>query len=173
MAESNNNGVHGDNNATFEQSFRRLQEVVQKLSEGNLTLEDALSSFEEGMELADRCTQMLDEAELRLERVSSQVARAAAESVEQSEADIRLRPVNSAARAAAEDLDELDAAIRQSPLIDREEEITFEVTSIEESIKFKAPPGAQLPRSSTTNLAYSPRPGERPPTQPHPPPSGP
>src|SRR5207237_10564595 len=96
MAESNKNGVHGENNAGFEQSFRRLQEVVQKLSEGNLPLEEALSSFEEGMRLADSCARMLDEAALRLERVSERVGGAAAERVE-AQNDQTLKPDGGAA----------------------------------------------------------------------------
>src|SRR3954466_1702453 len=94
MVESNKNGVHAENAAGFEESFRRLQEVVQTLSQGSLTLEEALSSFEEGMRLADTCTRMLDEAELRLERVSESVARAAAERVEMSRE--QARPVGGA-----------------------------------------------------------------------------
>ena len=65
--------AHGNYSATFEQQFGRLQEVVQRLSDGNLTLQEALSAFEEGMSLADRCAQMLDEAELRVKQVSERI----------------------------------------------------------------------------------------------------
>jgi exodeoxyribonuclease VII small subunit len=75
------NGLHGEDTATFEESFARLQEMVQKLSQGNLALQDALASFEEGMRLAERCTQMLDAAELRLSQVSALAGRAGAESL--------------------------------------------------------------------------------------------
>ncbi|MBF6614843.1 MAG: exodeoxyribonuclease VII small subunit [Chloroflexi bacterium] len=78
MAQHNRNGAHGDKNETFEQSFVSLQEVVQKLSEGNLTLQEALSAFEDGMALADSCTAMLDEAELRVKQVSERALRSAA-----------------------------------------------------------------------------------------------
>src|SRR5919201_761049 len=154
MAESNKNGVHGENNASFEQCFRRLQEVVQTLSEGNLTLEEALSSCEEGMRLADTCARMLDEAELRLERVSERVARAAAERVE-AQKDQTLKPVGGAAGA--------------------DEIIAMDITSFEERIVFSAPPDTPVPPSPTANLEYSPLPGERrgPRTpQPRPPPNG-
>jgi exodeoxyribonuclease VII small subunit len=82
-------GAHGDNGATFEQRFARLQEVVQRLSEGNLSLREALSSFEEGMTLADTCSQMLEEAELRVKQVSDKAMRAGSASVGDLEADIR------------------------------------------------------------------------------------
>ncbi len=63
-------GAHGSNSTTFEQQFMRLQEVVQKLSDGNLALSDALAAFEEGMLLADSCGKMLEEAELRVKQIS-------------------------------------------------------------------------------------------------------
>src|SRR6476646_2743757 len=85
MAQGNKNGLHGEDSASFEDSFKRLQEVVAKLSEGNLTLQEALSAFEEGMQLADRCTQMLDGAELRLRQVSASATKSAAQSVDDLE----------------------------------------------------------------------------------------
>ncbi len=73
--QGNRNGIHGADGATFEQSFSRLQEVVQKLSAGNLTLQEALAAFEEGMALAERCQTMLDQAQLRIKQVSAKAAR--------------------------------------------------------------------------------------------------
>jgi exodeoxyribonuclease VII small subunit len=67
---STGKNAHGSNGESFEDSFRRLQDVVHRLNEGSLTLQDALVSFEEGMRLADRCSTMLDEAELRVKQVS-------------------------------------------------------------------------------------------------------
>lgn len=139
QGKSNRNGLHGENEATFEESYKRLQEVVQKLSEGNLTLQEALSAFEEGMELADRCMMMLDAAELRLKQVSAQ-----------------------STRAAAQSLDELETVARRLPAEDEgTETVTIEFESYESRLVFDVPSDIQLPRSSTTNLAYSPLPGER------------
>jgi exodeoxyribonuclease VII small subunit len=72
---STNNGsaskvAHGADGESFEDSFRQLQDVVRRLSEGSLTLQESLASFEEGMRLADRCTTMLEEAELRVKQAS-------------------------------------------------------------------------------------------------------
>ncbi|HST03532.1 MAG TPA: exodeoxyribonuclease VII small subunit [Chloroflexia bacterium] len=80
-ANSNKVGAHGKNSASFEESFARLQEVVAKLSAGNLSLQEALGAFEEGMALADRCAQMLDEAELRVKQVSDKAAHAGSASL--------------------------------------------------------------------------------------------
>ena len=67
---SSSKNAHGSNGESFEESFRRLQEVVKRLSDGNLALQESLTSFEEGMRLAERCSAMLDEAELRVRQAS-------------------------------------------------------------------------------------------------------
>jgi len=36
---------------TFEDAMKRLEEIVETLGEGNLSLEDSLKMFQEGMEL--------------------------------------------------------------------------------------------------------------------------
>ena len=81
--------AHGDNSATFEENFARLQQVVTKLSEGNLTLQEALSAYEEGMSLAERCAHMLDEAELRVKQVSERAMRAGSAALARMEDDMR------------------------------------------------------------------------------------
>lgn len=50
----------------FEQSLTRLEEIVQKLENGDLMLSDSLKLFEEGTELISACTKMLDEAEQKV-----------------------------------------------------------------------------------------------------------
>ena len=50
----------------FEQSLARLEEIVQKLENGDLMLSDSLKAFEEGTELISSCTKMLDEAEQKV-----------------------------------------------------------------------------------------------------------
>ncbi len=74
---------------SFEQSFQTLQEVVRKLSEGNLTLQDALAAFEEGMALADRCGNMLEEAELRVKQVGERAMHAGSAAVREAAAPPR------------------------------------------------------------------------------------
>ena len=81
VADSNKVGAHGENSASFEESFARLQEVVGRLSAGSLSLQEALGAFEEGLMLADRCAQMLDEAELRVKQVSDKAMRAGSASL--------------------------------------------------------------------------------------------
>ena len=54
---------------SFEEAVRRLDEAVSQLEGGQLPLEDALRIFEEGTRLAQRCQTMLDNAELRVQRL--------------------------------------------------------------------------------------------------------
>jgi exodeoxyribonuclease VII small subunit len=52
---------------TFEKSLENLQLIVRKLESGELSLEDALKSFEEGVRLARQCQTYLGDAEKRVE----------------------------------------------------------------------------------------------------------
>jgi exodeoxyribonuclease VII small subunit len=54
---------------TFEQALEELQDVVAGLESGELALEDSLRLFERGQALADRCSQLLEQAELRLRQL--------------------------------------------------------------------------------------------------------
>ena len=57
---------------TFEQAFQELGEVVDRLEAGDLTLEEALALFARGQDLAARCAEMLDKAELRLKTLAGE-----------------------------------------------------------------------------------------------------
>lgn len=52
--------------ASFEEAFRRLQETVSLLEQGELSLEESIRRFEKGMALATLCADILDKAELRV-----------------------------------------------------------------------------------------------------------
>jgi exodeoxyribonuclease VII small subunit len=52
---------------TFEQALERLEALVERLEQGDLELEAALASFEEGVALARRCAAQLGDAERRIE----------------------------------------------------------------------------------------------------------
>lgn len=51
----------------FDQVIERLQQVVGRLEQGNLGLEEALKAYEEGVGLARRGHEVLDGAEKRVE----------------------------------------------------------------------------------------------------------
>lgn len=54
---------------TFEAAFRELEETVQRLEDGELTLEEAIALFERGQALAQLCDQKLEQAELRVSQL--------------------------------------------------------------------------------------------------------
>jgi exodeoxyribonuclease VII small subunit len=51
----------------FERSLGRLEEVVKRLEHANLPLDEAMTLFQEGIELAQQCQKQLEEAESRVE----------------------------------------------------------------------------------------------------------
>lgn len=55
---------------TIEQSLRRLEEIVERLGEDTVSLDDSLALFSEGMRLSQKCMKQLDEAELIVEEHS-------------------------------------------------------------------------------------------------------
>jgi exodeoxyribonuclease VII small subunit len=56
--------------ATFETDFERLATLVDKLEQGNVPLADMLKLYEESMALSAKLKQTLDEAELRIEKLT-------------------------------------------------------------------------------------------------------
>ena len=56
----------------FETALNKLEEVVKKLEGGELSLEDSLKAFEEGVKQAAFCTGKLNEAEKRVELLLKQ-----------------------------------------------------------------------------------------------------
>ncbi len=51
----------------FEEALERLEDIVKKMEAGDMTLEESLKAFEEGIKLARLCSRRLDEAERRVE----------------------------------------------------------------------------------------------------------
>ena len=51
----------------FEGALERLEEIVKKMEEGDMTLEGSLEAFEEGVKLSRFCSKKLDEAERKVE----------------------------------------------------------------------------------------------------------
>lgn len=51
---------------TFEDKLASLEELVHKLEEGSLTLEQTLKTYEEGITLAKNLSSELDKAEARM-----------------------------------------------------------------------------------------------------------
>ncbi len=50
----------------FEQSLDKLEKLVEKMEEGDLSLEESLKTFEEGIKLTRECQQALAHAEQKV-----------------------------------------------------------------------------------------------------------
>jgi exodeoxyribonuclease VII small subunit len=50
----------------FEESLHRLEGLVQKMESGDLTLEESLATFEEGIKLTRECQKALRDAEQKV-----------------------------------------------------------------------------------------------------------
>jgi exodeoxyribonuclease VII small subunit len=61
-----------DGERTFEDAMKRLESIVVMLGAGNLSLEESLKIFEEGMGLCKFCNKALDEAEYKVEKLMEQ-----------------------------------------------------------------------------------------------------
>lgn len=51
---------------SFEKALERLETIVQEMESGELSLENALKKFEEGVRLSQLCTQKLNETEKKI-----------------------------------------------------------------------------------------------------------
>ena len=54
---------------TFEETLDKLNKIVSELESGNLTLEESLDKFKEGIALSGDCKKKLEEAKLFVETV--------------------------------------------------------------------------------------------------------
>jgi exodeoxyribonuclease VII small subunit len=56
--------------AHFEQSLDELEQLVEKMEHGDLSLEESLAAYERGVGLYRRCQTALEQAELRVRLLS-------------------------------------------------------------------------------------------------------
>ena len=54
---------------TFEESMTRLEQIVRAMERGDVPLEESLKLFQEGTELVQTCTKLLDNAQLQIKKV--------------------------------------------------------------------------------------------------------
>jgi exodeoxyribonuclease VII small subunit len=55
---------------SFENALAELEAAVRQLEEGNLPLTEAIALYERGMGLAQRCSDLLDGAQLQVEQLT-------------------------------------------------------------------------------------------------------
>jgi exodeoxyribonuclease VII small subunit len=50
----------------FEDSMKKLEEIVTELEKGELNLDESVEKFEEGMKISKECNNILEQAEKRI-----------------------------------------------------------------------------------------------------------
>lgn len=60
-------------NLKFEDCLKRLESIVEQLENGQLSLEESLDVFEEGVKLAVSCQQELRKADGRVKRLVKRI----------------------------------------------------------------------------------------------------
>ena len=55
-----------EKNLNFEQSIEKLEKIAEELESGELSLDDSIKKFEDGMKLSKKCTEYLENAEKRI-----------------------------------------------------------------------------------------------------------
>jgi exodeoxyribonuclease VII small subunit len=51
----------------FEEALEKLEDIVRRMETGEMTLEESLKAFEEGIKLSRLCAKKLDEADRRVD----------------------------------------------------------------------------------------------------------
>jgi exodeoxyribonuclease VII small subunit len=66
MADSSNDDVR---NLPFERAIEELESIVKRLEEGKVPLEESVAIYERGEVLKQRCRELLDQAEARVNKI--------------------------------------------------------------------------------------------------------
>lgn len=59
-----------ENKNSFENSLKRLETIVASLEQGEVSLEESLKMFEEGIHLSKECLETLAKAELKVKQLT-------------------------------------------------------------------------------------------------------
>lgn len=55
----------------YEQSVKRLEEITTALESGNITLDESIKLYSEGVKLAEKCQKALNEAQIKITKLSA------------------------------------------------------------------------------------------------------
>lgn len=60
-----------ENNLTFEEAYEELEKIANRLSTGDVSLEEALKLYEEGIKLSNQCSKALEDAKQKIETLKN------------------------------------------------------------------------------------------------------
>lgn len=69
MTDELQSGGNQQDEQDFEEAISRLEQIVEELEAGGLSLEESLEKFSEGVKLVKLCNQKLNRAEKKIEMV--------------------------------------------------------------------------------------------------------
>ena len=55
-----------ENNKNFEEMIENSEQIAKDLESGNLSLDESVKKFEEGMEISKECSKILEDAEKKI-----------------------------------------------------------------------------------------------------------
>ena len=56
---------------TLEETFEKIDGIMEKLSDDEIPLEESFTVYKDGMELLDKCRKIIDDVEKKVEELSS------------------------------------------------------------------------------------------------------
>ena len=68
--ESSTNSTLDINALAFESALSELEDIVRRLEQGQISLDDAINSYERGALLKQHCEKKLEQARMRVEKIS-------------------------------------------------------------------------------------------------------
>lgn len=66
MHNKNCVNIEMEENLNFEESMQNLETIANELEKGNLSLDESVNKFEEGMKLSKKCNDFLESAEKKI-----------------------------------------------------------------------------------------------------------
>ena len=56
---------------TFEDAMKELENLVESLDKGDISLDEAIAAYDKGSQLKDHCQKKLNEAKMKVETIQS------------------------------------------------------------------------------------------------------
>jgi exodeoxyribonuclease VII small subunit len=66
-------GTRKGQKGSFEHSLKRLEEIVESLEQGKVSLDEAVGLYEEGIQLSKECAEKLKATELKIRKLAKSV----------------------------------------------------------------------------------------------------